>query len=129
MDTSKIIFIVFSVSMFLISFIIPGLLLRSAATSQPNAIIGFRTGRAFLSKETWNYANNKAGELFLKSGILYLVIVSILLISSFIINLKVVIGEIYIIIPVIIPLVFITYIIVKVQNELKRKFDDKGVKI
>lgn len=129
MNTSQIIFTIFGSMMFLLSFIVPGLLLINASKSNPNSIIGFRTGRAFLSKETWVFANKEAGNLFVKLGFIYLVVVTALLGVSFLINLKEVIGEIYIIIPVIIPIIFITYIIVKVQRNLKTNFDDNGVAI
>lgn len=129
METSKIIFIVFSATMFLFSFMVPGLLLMNASTSKPNNIIGFRTKRAFLSKETWAYANKEAGSLFIKTGIAYLAIISLILLISFFINLKDIFGEIYVIIPVIVPAVFIPYIIIKVQNGLKDNFDDNGAKL
>lgn len=72
-----------------------------------------------MSKENWEYANKRAGRLFIKCGIFYLAIMTMALFLIIYMELEKVVHEIYVIVPVILPIFLIGYIIYKVQKELK----------
>ncbi len=128
METLVIFYIVFFIITFLLGFIIPFQVLNYVSNSKPNKALGYRSKMSFLSKETWVYANKRAAELFLKMGLLYLGFMNIILVFILFTNFENITGELYILIPLIIPIFFLIYIIYKVESELKKFFDLNGNK-
>jgi uncharacterized membrane protein len=115
-----------SIIFFFLLFVFPGLILSKGQPSEPNNLIGFRTKRSSLSKESWIYANTLAGKLILIYRIFCWLINIIIFIFMIILTLS---GEI-------IKYLFygqaglfvLLYIIIyfKVQNNLNKVFDLNG---
>lgn len=113
----------------IISLILPlgivlyGYLYKNVASKKLSYFFGYKTARTQLSKETWEYANKRVGDIWMKLGGIYTVVVIILLIlfpsqrekpSFLVIALALIISMIPF--PI-------------VEKELKEKFDSKGEKI
>lgn len=58
-----------------ISMIITGLVFRSSPPKKINLLVGYRTKRSMESQEAWNLAQKYLGELWLKTGLILLIIV------------------------------------------------------
>lgn len=112
-----------------ISLILPlgivlyGYLYKNVAANKMSNFFGYKTDRTQLSKETWEYANKRVGEIWMKLGGIYTVIVILLLLifpsqrekpSLLVIALALIVSMIPF--PI-------------VEKELKKRFDDKGEEI
>ena len=118
-----LVYLIVSIILYILLFIFPGLTLSKGKPSEPNSVIGFRTKRSLLSKETWTYANTLAGKLILLYGHFYLIIniLIFVLMNIFALSETVTIYLFYIQAGLFVLLYFIMYI--KVQSKLKSEFD------
>ena len=103
-----------------LGLIIYGLIYLRKSKKKPSNWRGYRTSRAMLSQETWEYANQRAGNLWIKLGIIISVITGFLFLV-FPDKAKEP-SVVLIIFTVIISLIPMG----KVEKELKELFDDKG---
>ena len=94
-----------------------------------NDFAGYRTSRSKLSEKTWIYANKRCGLLYLKIGLILLVLIVIT--NSLV---EIVFGKVFTldekgIFTLIYTLVGTVGCIIPlpiVESELRKKFDDKG---
>ena len=103
-----------------IGFIIYGFLYYKFASKKLSNFFGYKTSKTQLSQETWEYGNKRVGEIWMKLGGLYTLIVLLL----FLIMPST--REKASIIVVILALVvsFVPFSIV--EKEIKEKFDEEG---
>lgn len=110
----------------LINFVLPigltfyGLMYRFRAYRKMSYFFGYRTSLTQLSKETWEYANKRVGNLWMKAGLIYTVI-TILYVFLFQNT-----SERPSIILFALGFALIMYTFVTIEKEIKAKFDDKG---
>lgn len=109
-----------------LNMIVFGLIMWKRPPKSINKIFGYRTERSMKNTQTWNFAHNFCGKLWLFGGIITLII-SIIVLSLFYYNSISVIGitagaicsfQIVLLIVSVIP----------TELALKRKFTDEGVK-
>lgn len=103
-----------------LGLIIYGLIYIKKSSRKPSNWQGYRTSRAMLSQETWEYANQRAGNLWIKLGV----------------TIAIITGFLFLVFPdkakepniVLIVFTIIISLIPmrKVEKELKELFDDEG---
>jgi len=103
-----------------LGLIIYGLMYLRKSSKRPSNWQGYRTTRAMLSQETWEYANQRAGHLWVRLGITLAIIIGILLLA-FPSKAKEP-SIVLIVFTVIISLIPMRI----VEKELKELFDDEG---
>lgn len=104
--------------------IIGGYLMYKNPPKEINSVIGYRTHRSMLTKDTWAFAHDYCGRLWFKLGI-PLLIVSVAVQIPFALSGENTIGIVTGIIEAI-QLTILLVSIVPVENALKRNFDDRG---
>lgn len=109
-----------------INFILPlgliiyGFLYKYKASKKVSKFFGYKTARTQLTQETWEYANVRVGNIWMKSGALYTVLVGLVLLifPSQRDGLSVILFVIGIIVTL--------YPFSKIEKELRERFDDEG---
>lgn len=111
---------------FVINFVLPigliiyGFLYKYKAYKKPGVLLGYKTNRALLSQETWEYANKRVGGIWINLGAFYTIFVGIylLIVPSAREKLSVVVFAV--------GLFIVFYTFFTVDKELAEKFDDAG---
>lgn len=110
----------------LINFVLPigliiyGYLYKYKTYKKVSKFFGYKTARTQLSKETWKYANQRVGDIWIKLGGLYFIFTALILLIFPSERNK--LSLIVFIVGVGVTL----YPFFLIENELKEKFDDKG---
>ena len=122
----------FFITMFICNLLIPlimligGYFIYKKPPKEINSVIGYRTKMSKKNKETWGFAHNYCGKLWIKLGIA-LFIPSVIVQIPFIHSSDDVIGIVALIVEAVQVLVLIGSI-VRVEKALKRTFDENGIK-
>lgn len=103
-----------------IGLIIYGYLYKYKTYKKLSKFFGYKITRAQLSQEAWEYANKRAGNIWINLGGLYTIFAGLylLIFPSARENLSVVLFAI--------GLIIILYTFFTVDKELREKFDDNG---
>lgn len=122
----------FTIFLFICSLIVPiimligGFLLKYKTPKEINSVVGYRTPRSQKNIETWMFANKYCGKLWIRLGLIVLILSAIIQIlfiySSY---------EYFGIVAMYIEAVQVAVIVISiipVEKALKRNFDDDGVK-
>lgn len=124
---------VFFVGMFICNLLMPMLMLIAGymmykhPPKEINGIVGYRTKRSSRNLETWKFAHNYCGKLWMKLGAV-LMIPTVLVQIPFAKSGENVIGSITIAIETI-QLVVLIGSIFPVEKALKKEFDDNGNRV
>lgn len=103
--------------------IIGGYLMKVKTPKKINGIYGYRTERSMKNKETWNFANKLCGDIWLKTGLIMLIISAIITaIGSINENVFAVASIVILVVQTIVLIVTI----VPVEKALGNKFDEDG---
>lgn len=103
------------------SMVIIGLIYRNNRPKEINQLVGYRTVRSMKSEGTWEYANRRMRQVFIRIGcILFIFIVLSKLFTPITQEYLSLIHTGVGIISMFIPLIFI-------EKELKTKFDENGI--
>ncbi len=103
-----------------IGFIIYGFVYYKFASKKLSNFFGYKTEKTQLSQETWEYGNKRVGEIWMKLGALYTLIV----LGLFIVMPST--REKASIIVVIMALIVSFVPFSLVEKEIKEKFDEEG---
>lgn len=120
------------VFIFVCNLLIPALMLilgwmmYKHTPKEINDIYGYRTTMSRMNKDTWNFANKYCGKLWIKIGIIMLIIS--LIIQFLFINSNDYIITIISCMLCIIQAIVVIFSIIPVEKELKKNFDEKGAK-
>lgn len=110
------------VSMILpVTLIVLGAVMKKHYPKEPNTLVGFRTTRSMRSQEAWEYANSRAGQLMLPGG---LAAAGVCVLLNLLLPLK---TDILLLIDLIPGFFFLFLPVVKVEKELKARFDEYGM--
>lgn len=101
-----------------------GFLMKEHTPKQINSIIGYRTSRSMKNQKTWTFANQFCGALFIKYGIILLVVSMLLSIAYFMISMQK--GNVVLTGVVILQTVLIFIPIFQTEQALKQNFDANG---
>lgn len=93
-----------------------GLLFKNNSPKKINWAFGYRTKRSMASQEAWDYANKRFAQIWLKWGMVLVVVITL---SKLLIPVS---DEILTIIHAIIGIISIFGVIPMVEMELKRRF-------
>lgn len=104
-----------------LSMILSGYMMYKYTSKEINSIIGYRTKRSSKNLETWKFANSYCGKLWIKQGIILLILSCIVQLPFAKSNVDV-IGKMTTIIETI-QIVVMLASIGLVEKALKRKFD------
>lgn len=110
----------------IINFVLPlgliiyGYLYKHKASKKVSKFFGYKTARTQLSQETWEYANIRVGNIWIKLGAFYTIFTMLILLVFPSQREK--LSLIVFIVGVIVTL----YPFSLIENELKEKFDEKG---
>lgn len=122
----------FFISMFICNMLIPlimiigGYFMYKKTPKEINGVIGYRTKMSKMNKDTWMFAHNYCGRLWLKLGIA-LVIPTVIVQIPFVHSNDNVIGNMTLIVEMI-QLVVLLCSIIPVEQALKKAFDENGVR-
>ena len=105
--------------------ILCGVIMKKYHSDEPNGTLGYRTKRSMKNKDTWKFANEYAGKLWIKSGIIVTLISALLSIEYFRISENAGLGLMCFILIIQSALMIAT--IYPVEKALKEKFDDEGI--
>lgn len=120
----------FYIFLFLCNLLIPLIMLIAGYSmyknppKEINGIVGYRTAMSRKNKDTWAFAHNYCGKLWMKSGVI-LLIPTVIAQIPFIGSGENVVGTVSIMIDVI-QLAVLIGSIVPVEKALKRTFDENG---
>lgn len=120
----------FYIFLFLCNLLIPLIMLIAGYSmyknppKEINGIVGYRTAMSKKNKDTWAFAHNYCGKLWMKSGVI-LLIPTVIAQIPFIGSGENVVGTVSIMIDVI-QLAVLIGSIVPVEKALKRTFDENG---
>lgn len=103
-----------------IGLIIYGFLYKHVAYKKIGIILGYKTAAAKMSQDTWEYANKRVGDMWMKYGVYYTIFVGLFLLIS-----KSAREKLSIVVFAV-GLFIILYTFSLVDKELKEKFDEKG---
>ena len=101
-----------------------GVKLRNHSPKNINGIYGYRTSMSMKNKETWEFAHQYCGRLWMRLGFIILIISIIFSLIAFTCDYKV-LGIIDSIIVAIQTIVLFVSIF-SVEKELKKNFDENG---
>lgn len=124
---------VFFVSMFICNLLIPlvmivaGYLMYKKPPKEINDIIGYRTWRAKKNLETWKFAHNYCGKLWVKLGLI-LIVPTIIAQIPFVKSSEDIIACVAIVIEIIQLAVLLVSIFVA-EKALRKTFDNNGNRI
>ena len=122
----------FYIMMFICNLLIPivmltcGFLMYKKPPKEINGIIGYRTTMSRKNKDTWAFAHDYCGKLWIKLGFL-LLILTIIIQIPFVHSSENAIGCMTLVVEGI-QLVVILVSIVFVERALKKNFDENGVR-
>lgn len=122
----------FYIMMFICNLLIPivmltcGLLMYKKPPKEINGIIGYRTTMSRKNKDTWAFAHDYCGKLWIKLGLL-LLILTIIIQIPFVHSSENAIGCMTLVVEGI-QLVVILVSIVFVERALRKNFDEHGVR-
>ena len=122
----------FYIMMFICNLLIPivmltcGFLMYKKPPKEINGIIGYRTTMSRKNKDTWAFAHDYCGKLWIKLGLL-LLILTIIFQIPFVHSSENAIGCMTLVVEGI-QLVVILVSIVFVERALKKNFDEHGVR-
>lgn len=105
--------------------IISGYLMKVKTPKKINGIYGYRTERSMKNKETWNFANKLCGDIWLKAGVVMLIISAVITAITSINKNENAFAVASIIILVVQTIVLIVTI-APVEKALGNKFDEDG---
>lgn len=104
--------------------IICGIVMRKCHSDEPNDAMGYRTSRSMKNKDTWKFANELAGKLWIRFGIILTVISGIFSFICFYSNVKY--GVWIMVSAMILQSAVMIATIYPVEKALKENFDDGG---
>ncbi len=116
-------FIVFCNCIIPLCMLIGGFIMKYHPPKSINYVFGYRTRRSTLSQETWDFAHTCCGKLWIKIGIISLIL-SVAIQIPFIKSEQAL--SILTTVLSIAQIVLIIISIIPVERALKRTFDDKG---
>lgn len=122
----------FYVMMFICNLLIPivmltcGFLMYKKPPKEINGVIGYRTTMSRKNKDTWAFAHDYCGKLWIKLGLL-LLILTIIIQIPFVHSSENAIGCMTLVVEGI-QLAVILVSIVFVERALKKTFDENGVR-
>ena len=122
----------FFITMFICNLLIPlimlvcGYFMYKKPPKEINSVVGYRTKMSKKNKDTWEFAHNYCGRLWLKLGIA-LVIPSVIVQIPFVHSNDNAIGNMTLIVETV-QLVILLCSIIPVEQALKRTFDENGVR-
>ena len=101
-----------------------GILLYKHEPKKINGYYGYRTGRSMKNEDTWKFANNLLGRLWLGGGAVLIVIsaAAVLAVNASRHDMFAAVSGL----AVIIDLVFMAASIIRVESALKKRFNDDG---
>ena len=101
-----------------------GILLYKHEPKKINGCYGYRTGRSMKNEDTWKFANNLLGRLWLGGGAVLIVIsaAAVLIVNAYWPDTLAAVSGL----AVIMDLVFIVASIIGVESALKKRFNDDG---
>ena len=101
-----------------------GILLYKHEPKKINGYYGYRTGRSMKNEDTWKFANNLLGRLWLGGGAVLIVIsaAAVLAVNASRHDMFAAISGL----AVIMDLVFMVASIIRVESALKKRFNDDG---
>lgn len=101
-----------------------GILMKKYHSDEPNSAMGYRTKRSMKNNDTWKFANEFAGRLWIKAGIILAVISALVDFSYFYVKENY--GVYVMLSAVILQSVMMVLTICPVEKALKSNFDDNG---
>ena len=122
----------FFISMFICNMLIPlimiigGYFMYKKTPKEINSVVGYRTKMSKKNKDTWMFAHNYCGRLWLKLG-MALLIPTVIVQIPFIHSNDNVIGTVTLIVETV-QLVVLIGSIIPVENALKKTFDENGIR-
>lgn len=122
----------FFISMFICNMLIPlimiigGYFMYRKPPKEINGVVGYRTKMSKKNKDTWMFAHNYCGKLWLKLGTV-LLIPTIIVQIPFIHSNDNAIGTVTLIVETV-QLVVLIGSIVPVEKALKKTFDENGIR-
>ena len=101
-----------------------GILLYKHEPKKINGYYGYRTGRSMKNEDTWKFANNLLGRLWLGGGAVLIVIsaAAVLAVNASRPDMFSAVSGL----AVIMDLVFMAASIIRVESALKKRFNDDG---
>lgn len=101
-----------------------GILLYKHEPKKINGCYGYRTGRSMKNEDTWKFANNLLGRLWLGGGAVLIVIsaAAVLIVNAYWPDTLAAVSGL----AVIMDLVFIVASIIRVESALKKRFSNDG---
>ena len=101
-----------------------GILLYKHEPKKINGYYGYRTGRSMKNEDTWKFANNLLGRLWLGGGAVLIVIsaAAVLAVNASRHDMFAAVSGL----AVIMDLVFMAASIIRVESALKKRFNDDG---
>ena len=106
--------------------ILCGVIMKKYHSDEPNGAVGYRTKRAMKNNDTWKFANELAGSIWIKWGTVVTVISVIFEIIYFCTDEKY--GATFMLSAVTIQSLIILLSFYPVEKALKENFDDEGIK-
>ena len=117
--------IVISCLLIPVIMIISGYLMKAKTPKKINGIYGYRTERSMKNKETWNFANKLCGDIWLKVGLIMLII-SAVITAIISINKDENAFAVASIVILLVQTIILIATIVPVEKALRNKFDEDG---
>lgn len=107
-----------------VTMVVFGLCFIKKAPKEINKHYGYRTAMSVKNKDTWQFAHNYCGEIWLKWGLLLLSASVVLMIITIKQNIET-ISNVSVVLCIV-QLVVMMYSIVPTEKALKRTFDENG---
>ena len=105
--------------------VVCGVIMKKYHSDEPNSTLGYRTKRSMKNKDTWKFANELAGSIWIKWGTIVTVVSAVFDVIYFCINKKYTAG--LMLFAVIIQSVIMLLTFYPVEKALKENFDDEGI--
>ena len=102
-----------------------GVIMKKFHSDEPNGAVGYRTKRSMKNKDTWKFANEYAGMLWIKIGVIVMLISALLSIEYFRISENASLGLFCFVL--IVQSILMVATIHPVEKALKEKFYDEGI--
>ena len=106
--------------------IICGVIMKKYHSDQPNGTLGYRTKRSMKNKDTWKFAKEYAGKLWIKSGIIVTLISALLSVKYFSVSENAGLGLLCFVL--VIQSILMIATIYPVEKALKENFYENGNK-
>jgi uncharacterized membrane protein len=120
----------FAIALFFSNILVPavmilaGYMMYKYPPTSINGVIGYRTKRSKLNIDTWKFAHHYCGKLWLKIGVLVLLLTILIQIPLFKAG-EDIIGKVSLIIAMV-QVVIILCSIYPVEKALRKNFDENG---